>query len=38
MHIASFSGDFAAIQFYLGLKGDPKLRCRINKYDVLEYA
>jgi len=38
MHIASFSGDFAAIQYLLSIGGDPKLKCRAKGLDVLDYA
>lgn len=38
MHIASFAGDFAAIQFILSVGGDPKLKCRKKQQDVLDYA
>ncbi|CAD8044189.1 unnamed protein product [Paramecium primaurelia] len=38
MHIASFAGDFAAIQFLLSIGGDPKIKCRKKLLDVLEYA
>lgn len=36
MHLSSFAGDFKAIQFFLLVGGDPKIRA-LDK-DVLEYA
>lgn len=38
MHLASFAGDFAAIQFMLLLGADPKIKCKRKIRTPLEYA
>ena len=38
MHLASFAGDFAAIQFMLQLGADPKIKCKRKIRTPLEYA
>ncbi|CAD8136125.1 unnamed protein product [Paramecium octaurelia] len=38
MHLASFAGDFAAIQFMLFLGADPKIKCKRKIRTPLEYA
>jgi hypothetical protein len=38
MHLGSFAGDFAGVQFLLSIGGDPKIKCKKNEKDVLDYA
>jgi ankyrin repeat protein len=38
LHLASFNGNFAAVQFLLGMGADPKARDTLNGKEVLDYA